>query len=116
MRERPICPTCNSRPVAVNCIKNHVTYYRKQCDACLRKGKKLKPKSPLWALSGYKKKTQCEKCGFNAKQLDQLNVFHVDGNLKNNDWTNLKTVCLNCTAEVYKSKLKWKPSPSVPDF
>lgn len=71
---------------------------------------------PAWARSGYKKKPHCEKCGFKAKVPDQLNVFCVDGNLKNNNWTNLKTICANCTIEVAKSKLPWKASPVVPDF
>jgi hypothetical protein len=114
---RPICPTCTERPVAVNCHKNEQVYYRKQCDRCLRKGKKLKPHPPLWALRGYKKKPQCEKCGFSADMPDkQLQVFHVDGNLKNVDWVNLKTVCLNCQPVVYKSRLPWKPAGPVPGF
>jgi len=116
MENRPLCPVCKAKPVAVNYIKENVSHYRSCCDTCIRKRRKLKPQSPQWAKSGYKKKTQCEKCEFSAKQLDQLNVFHIDGNLKNNDWTNLKTICLNCTAEIYRSKLKWKPSPPVPDF
>lgn len=116
MTNRPLCPTCRTKPVAINYIKEEVTHYRGQCDTCLRQGKKIKPASPGWARAGYKKKTNCEKCGFTAKLFSQLNVFHVDGNLKNNDWVNLKTICLNCTEEVYKSKLKWKPSPPVQDF
>jgi hypothetical protein len=116
MEQRPICPTCNTRPVAVNYIKEGVTHYRKQCDSCLRKGKKLKPKRPAWALSGYKKKPQCEKCGFSAKHPDQLQVFHLDGKLNNTNWTNLKTICANCAIEVSKSKLPWKTSTILPDF
>ena len=106
---RNLCPTCNNRPVAINYIKENITHYRKQCDVCLRKGKKLKPKSPAWALSGYKKKTHCEKCGFTAKHQEQLQVFYLDGKLKNNTWANLRTICLNCAIDVYKSKLAWKP-------
>lgn len=116
MDQRPICPTCNSRPVAINYIKEGVTHYRKQCDSCLRKGKKLKPKAPAWVLSGYKKKTNCEKCGFVAKVPDQLRVFYLDGKLKNNNWANLRTICANCAIEVSASRLPWKPSPIVPDF
>jgi hypothetical protein len=117
MSPRKLCPTCNQRPVAINCVKNEKTYYRKVCDICSRIGKKLKPKPPSWAQSGYTKKVQCERCGFKAKYVpDQLGVFYVDGNLKNNNWLNLKTVCLNCQQEIYKSKLPWKPAPIVPDF
>lgn len=109
MNSRPLCPSCNLKPVAVNYVKDNKQYYRKFCDSCSRKGKKLKPKPPAWAQKGYKKKPHCEKCGFASKHVEQLNVFHVDGNLKNNDWVNLKTICLNCTIEVFKSKLRWKP-------
>jgi hypothetical protein len=117
MENRLLCPVCNSRPVAINYIKEGVSHYRSRCDICIRKGKKIKPAAPAWFKLGYRKKAQCEKCGFKAKLPEQqLNVFHVDGNLKNNDRNNLKTVCLNCTAEIYKSKLPWKSSPVVPDF
>ena len=115
MTYRPMC-ACGQRPVAINYIKEDVTHYRKVCDTCARKSRKLKPTPPAWARSGYKKKPHCEKCGFKAKLPEQLNVFHVDGNLKNTNWTNLKTICANCTIEVSKSKLPWKPSPVVPDF
>ena len=112
---RNLCPTCNSRPVAVNYIKEGTTHYRKQCDTCLRKGKKLKPKNAAWVLSGYKKKTQCEKCGFTAKHSEQLQVFHIDGKLKNTAWPNLRTICANCAVEIYKSRLPWKPG-IIPDM
>lgn len=115
--KRAICPTCNERPVAIcNHIKGKV-YYRTQCDACIRKGKKLRPKPPAWVRAGYKKKDRCERCGFKAHYpVKQLRVFYVDGNLKNNDWANLKTVCLNCQVEVMESQLPWQPSDLVPDF
>ena len=87
---RPWCETCKERVVAVNYIKEDVRHYRKQCDVCLRKGKKIKPQPPLWAKKGYKKKPHCEKCGFVAELPDkQLHVFHVEGNLKNVDWVKL---------------------------
>jgi formate dehydrogenase maturation protein FdhE len=116
MIERELCPVCGNNPVAINYVKNHVTHYRASCSACLRKGKKLKPLPPPWAKSGYKKKPQCEKCGFKFRLTEQSNVFYVDGNLKNNNWVNLKTVCLNCQREVYKSQMGWKAGPIVPDF
>lgn len=116
MQERKLCPTCGQRPVAVNCVKNDQRYYRKQCDVCLRVGKKVRPDIPAWTRSGYTKKSVCEKCGFKAKHPEQLGVFYVDGNLKNNNWLNLKTICLNCQQEVYKSRLAWKQAPLVPDF
>ena len=71
---------------------------------------------PGWAKAGYTKKTKCDKCNFQFKLLTQSNVFYLDGNLKNNDWLNLRTVCLNCQEEILKSKTTWKPSPLTPDF
>lgn len=113
---RSICPTCEDRPVAVNRHVGDKVYYRKQCDNCLRKGKKIKPKPTAWARSGYTKKSVCEKCNFKSKLLAQMSVFHVDGNLKNADWTNLRTVCANCRIELNTGKTTWRESPLVPDY
>lgn len=117
MKTRPLCPICTARPVAVNYTRNGITYYRSVCTSCIRKGKKIKLLPPTWFRSGYRKKDYCELCNFKAKyKEDQLRVFYLDGNLKNNDWSNLKTICLNCQQEVYRAKWTWKPSPIVPDF
>jgi hypothetical protein len=116
MLKRDLCPVCRNNPVAINYIRDGVTHYRNSCTSCIRKKKKLKPEAPAWFKGGYKKKPQCERCGFKMKHAEQSNVFYVDGNLKNNNWLNLKTVCLNCQQEVYKSRLSWKAGPIVPDF
>lgn len=116
MEHRPLCPVCNEKPVAVNYIKEDVTHYRKMCDSCIRKGKKLKPLPPLWIKRGYRKKPQCEKCGFKFKFAEQSLVYHVDGNLNNCDHNNLKTICRNCSVELDKGRLPWKPAKVVPDF
>lgn len=114
---RPTCPICNQRPVAVNRYLGERIYYRKMCDVCSRAGKKLKPAVPAWFRAGYRKKPTCEKCGYRAKYPDkQLTVYHVDGNLKNTNLINLKTVCLNCRVEVSQSRLPWRESPITPDF
>jgi hypothetical protein len=42
------------------------------------------------------KKDFCEKCGFVANHPCQLDVDHIDGNNKNNELTNLQTLCANC--------------------
>lgn len=114
MKTRSLCPVCNSKPVAVNYTRNDITYYRSKCDSCARKNVKVRAKPMAWVKSGYKKKPHCEKCGFVAKLSDQLQVFHVDGSLKNTNWANLKTICANCAIEVYKSALPWKPSQPEP--
>ena len=42
------------------------------------------------------KKEVCEECGFVPKHSCQLDVDHIDSNHKNNDPTNLRTLCANC--------------------
>lgn len=116
MLNRDLCPICRVNLVTVNYIKDGVRHYRNTCSSCARKGKSLKKEPTAWQRAGYKKKTSCEKCNFKSKLPEQLNVFYVDGNLKNNNHFNLKTVCLNCQQEIYKSRVSWKPAPIVPDF
>lgn len=113
---RPLCPTCNQRQVAINYHSNGITRYRKVCDVCARAGKKFKP-VPAWVKAGYRKKAICDKCGYRAKYPErQMSVFHVDGDLRNTNPLNLKSVCLNCRVELAHSKLPWKESPLTPDF
>ena len=117
MEDRKLCPICTQRPLAVNYKREDRTYYRAVCSYCSRAGKKAKHLPPLWYKSGYRKKPQCERCGFKAELPEQqLMVYHVDGDLRNNDRVNLKTVCLNCRPMVSKSRLPWKPADLVPDF
>lgn len=116
MLKRDLCPICRTNPVAINYISEGVTHYRNSCSACIRKQRKLKKEAPAWQRAGYRKKPQCEKCGFKLKLVEQSVVYHVDGNLKNNSEFNLKTICLNCQQELYKSRVPWKPAPIVPDF
>lgn len=115
-QQRPLCPVCNERPVAINCRKNERTYYRKVCDSCSRAGRKLKPAAPMWYRMGYRKKAKCDRCGFRARTKKQMSVFHVDGNLSNVDEFNLKTICANCKVELYETRSGWKASPDIGDF
>ena len=117
MLKRDLCPICHENQVAVNYIREGVTHYRNMCAGCIRKGRKLKPQPAAWAMSGYKKKDRCDLCNFKSKHPKQMSVFHVDGNLKNNNWLNLKTVCANCRIELLNTKqLPWKPAPIEADF
>lgn len=112
---RPVCQACNQRPCAVNYHKDSVPHYRSRCENCLRKGKGLKPREPRWKSDGYKKKPACDRCGFRAKHASQLLVFHLDGNLSNSNQRNLRTICLNCTADLKRSKSIWQPGDLEPD-
>jgi hypothetical protein len=112
---RPICPACNQRPRAVNCYRGDQVYYRSRCESCNRKNKKIKPPVPRWQTAGYKKKPTCDRCGFKARHTSQLLVFHVDGNMSNCELRNLRTVCLNCVADLKRSQSTWRPGDLEPD-
>ena len=116
MLKRDLCPICQENLVAINYIRNGRHHYRNSCASCIRKKHRIRNPIPLWARSGYKKKENCELCNFRAKSLRQLFVWHVDGNLKNVAWTNLRTVCANCQIELVSRRLGWQPAPILPDF
>lgn len=116
MQNRPLCKLCNHRPAAVNYIVKGQRRYRSYCDSCIRKGQHKRPFKPAWLKTGYVKKQICEKCGFKSKFKEQLSVYYVDGNLKNNSLSNLKTICSNCQIEVSKQNLGWVQGDLVPDL
>lgn len=110
---RPLC-SCGLRPRAVNYRKNNKTYYRKLCEACLYEGDRAG--SPRWFRAGYKIKNICDKCGFKSPHKEVFTVFHVDGNLDNCRFNNLKTVCSNCARVLHKEGVRWRQGDLVPDL
>jgi len=110
---RPLC-VCRQRPAAINYKKDGRTYYRRLCEVCLRHG--VKHGIPKWKQAGYIKKNNCEKCNYTSKHPEQFNVFHIDGDLNNSSFTNLKTVCANCQRVMQKIGVKWKQGDLLPDF
>jgi hypothetical protein len=110
---RPLCK-CGYRPKAVNYIKNNKTFYRSLCEVCLKKG--LFHSVPRWYRAGYRAKSQCEKCGFKSTHKEIFRVFHVDGNLDNNRFNNLKTVCLNCAQILGKEGITWRQGDLIADY
>lgn len=115
--QRPLCRACNQNPVAVNYHRQGKIYYRKLCDGCQRRGRKIKPTPPSWFKAGYRKKDRCDMCNWRARYPErQMTVFHVDGNLRNNSDLNLRTICLNCRVEIAMSKLPWREAEIKPDF
>lgn len=113
---RPLCKVCKKNLASINCWKNQKIYYRSRCNSCIRKQKKLPSVKTRWQLAGYKKKTLCDRCGFISRYSAQLIVHHIDGNLNNTDLRNLKTICLNCTAEITRLDLPWRPGDIEPDY
>jgi len=105
---RPLCTQCKAKPRAYAYRKGTKIYWRRYCDTCIRKNKKLKVGgiTPL-QRSGYRKKSGCELCGFKAREALQLDVLFVDGNKNNTNTTNLKTVCANCQRLASVKQLRW---------
>jgi len=108
---RPLCK-CKLRPCAVNYKKGNKVYYRSKCEVCLYHKSTV---SPLWKQAGYTKKDSCEKCGFTSQHTEQFDVFHIDGDLTNCRYSNLKTVCANCQRIMQKEGVRWKQGDLVPD-
>ncbi len=106
---RPLCKKCNDKPRAYGYKRNGKVYWRSKCDTCIRKEKNLKVGgvTPL-QRSGYKLKNKCELCGFKAVEKSQMNVYFVDGNKKNVNPINLKTVCANCQRLTSVKRLGWR--------
>ncbi len=109
---RKNCKKCNERPVAVNYYKEGKAFYRSLCDHCSRG---YKSGDPTWMKSGYKKKPQCDKCGFKSVHQEVFTVLYIDGNSNNFRPNNLKTVCANCQRILEKDG-RWKQGDLRPDF
>jgi len=105
---RPLCQVCHRNAAAINGYHRDKIYYRRRCNACIRKKKKIPLQQPRWLKAGYKKKPVCDKCGFRARHSAQLTVWHINGNLNDCDMRNLKTVCLNCIEEITRLDLPWR--------
>jgi len=111
---RPLCRKCNLRPRAVNYKKDKKTYYRSLCEGCLTYGENYGV--PRWYRSGYRMKSQCDKCGFRSPHKEVFRVFHVDGNLENCRISNLKTVCANCSQVLSKEGITWRQGDLIADY
>lgn len=53
------------------------------------------------------KKGKCDECGFVPVTISQLDVDHIDGNHKNNNLSNLQTLCANCHRLKTAIQLGW---------
>jgi len=90
--ERPICQSCNIKLAHKNGIsKKGFIKWHKFCDSCHKKEYKM-GREIYRSVKG----NSCVNCGFIAEDPCQLDVDHIDGNHKNNDHSNLQTLCANC--------------------
>ena len=110
---RNLCKKCQQRPVAINYRKENKIFYRSICDHCARNQQDGRPS---WAKAGYKKKSVCDKCGYTSRHSEQFNVYHIDGELTNCKFTNLKTICANCQRVLNKEGVRWRQGDLTPDF
>jgi hypothetical protein len=113
---RPICKTCNKNYAAINYKRDGVTHYRSNCDECGRIKNKLKARIPVWQKEGYKKKATCDSCGFRSIYSTQTLVYHIDGDLKNVRFSNLRTICLNCVEIVKRKEVTWRRGDLQVDY
>jgi hypothetical protein len=113
---RPLCMSCKQRPRAIAYHLDQRVQYRRLCEHCIKRGRKITPPEPRWRSTGYKKKPACDRCGFRGRYASQLLVYHQDGNLNNNSLRNLKTVCLNCVEEIRRLDRPWTAGDLEPDL
>jgi hypothetical protein len=113
---RPLCISCNKNPRLINYKRDGITHYRSLCDECGRKKNELKSRLPGWQKAGYKKKPTCDLCGFRSSYSSQLIVFHIDGNLSNIQYSNLRTICLNCVEVVKRKDVTWRRGDLQVDY
>tara|TARA_R110000803_G_scaffold24287_1_gene58745 strand:- start:317 stop:667 length:351 start_codon:yes stop_codon:yes gene_type:complete len=112
---RPICNKCNKNACAVNYVKDGTRHYRSMCHVCKKKNPK-RPHVYLWQRAGYNKDTNCFLCGFKSQYSTQTTVYHIDGDITNVDFVNLRTVCLNCVEIVKKKEVNWKRGDLTVDY
>ena len=87
-----------------------------RCKVGWKKGSKVyRSKKRYDRLYRNHKKDKCERCGFLPEHSCQLDVDHIDGNNKNDDLSNLQTLCANChrlKTYINKDNIKQKKAPT----
>lgn len=95
---RKFCSNCELQLVKPNGKSKHgFTKWHKYCSSC------AKSKYDKTSKTIIKNKT-CEVCGFKAIDKCQLDLIYLDGNNKNKDNLNVKTLCANCNRIYQKNK------------
>jgi hypothetical protein len=92
---RGLCKCGNKQHmIGRNKAGNYV--YRKVCHRCHKEGRR-------------NKKPVCERCGFIAEDLCQIDIDHIDGDSNNNNIENLANICSNCHRLKTKLFDQWTP-------
>ena len=113
--ERPICQHCQSRPAALNYVRNGKRHYRSRCLACIDAVKREHSlEAQTLHKSGYQKRNTCDRCGFVSRHPSQVSIVFLDGNRLNVGRQNLRTYCANCVTEI--AAVPSSRSGLVPDF
>ena len=98
-KPRPLCEHCKVSLSKSNGKSKHgFTKWHKYCVTCSKAA--YNPKH------GYllHKKNKCEKCSFIPEDKCQLDIVYKDGDKKNKEKSNLKTLCANCSRIYQKNK------------
>lgn len=106
---RPFCQYCNVSLAKPNGKSvNNFQKWHKYCSDCAKNNYNKK--------YGYllNKKDRCEDCNFIAQDKCQLDLVYRDGNKKNTNSENLKTLCANCSR--LHDKLNKKQKKSILDI
>jgi hypothetical protein len=99
---RPLCEQCRVSLAKPNGKSKHgFQKWHKYCSACSTSIYNQKHGHRLH------KKNKCEKCSFEPQDKCQLDIVYKDGNRKNKDKSNIKTLCANCN-RLYQKKLREK--------
>ncbi len=97
-----MCKHCNHNLAKPNGTSKHgFTKWHKYCVDCA--------KALYNSKFGYllNKKAKCERCGFIPEDKCQLDIVYKDGNKKNKEKSNMKTLCANCN-RVHQKKQREK--------
>lgn len=105
MREqtsRPFCKNCAVSLTKQNGVsKLGYKKWHKYCNTC---ASLMYNKSRGYLLQ---KKNRCETCDFIPSDMCQLDLVYLDGDSKNRNSKNLKTLCANCS-RLHSKKLREK--------
>lgn len=69
-----------------------------------------------WVRAGYKKKSKCERCGIPLYDPGVCEVHYVNGDITDNHFFNLRTICIICDYYIKHNIKKFNPDDLTPDF